>query len=277
MDIVYPSYHGSLIEQYFTRKTGRFEMTYRAIPMAKAGLFLCFTNRCGSTLVASEASSLGFCGKPNNHLNYEFFNADFVEEFSDRNDISNLQDYVEAIYEEFGSPLGLFFTKGSLDQLAWMKRCGVIGIAVPTYHYLRVVRRDLIAQAVSLLIAQQTGQWTTIHAPSADRPSYDHQSIADAVAYLAKTAAEIDIYFSILDINPTCFVYEDILADLAQIGQKLQGLTGLNALPRGPRTLDVQKQSQSVNEQWAQRFRNEVVAASAALCPPADLCQGHVA
>ena len=30
--------------------------------------------------MAAEASSLGFCGKPNSHLNYEFFNSDFVED-----------------------------------------------------------------------------------------------------------------------------------------------------------------------------------------------------
>lgn len=261
MDLASSSYHGSMIEKYFERRYGRFEPVSRRLTAA-FGLFLCFSNRCGSTLVAAEASSLGFCGKPNSHLNYEFFNSDFVIEYCENNGISTFQRYVEAVHEEFRSPLNIFFTKGSLDQLIWLKRCGVIGTALPVYQYLRVIRRDLVAQAVSLVIAEQTGRWTIMHEPSSDILSYDHQKIANAVSYIAKITADTDVYFSLLGMQPTYFVYEEILPDLTQVGEKLQGLTGINALPRGPRTLEVERQSQRVNLEWAQRFRDEVIGAS---------------
>jgi LPS sulfotransferase NodH len=262
MDIASESYHGSLIEEYFARKSGSFEPASRALPTAACGLFLCFSNRCGSTLVAAEASSLGFCGKPNSHLNYEFFNSDFVIEYCEQNSISTFQQYVEAIYEEFSSPLNIFFTKGSLDQLVWLKRSGVIGVALPNYHYLRVTRRDLVAQAVSIVIAHQTGQWTSMHGHSRGVPSYDHQKIAGAVSYFAKITADADVYFSLLDVQPAYFVYEEVLADIAQVGEKLQRLTGIDALPRMPRTLEVQKQTQRMNLEWAQRFRDEAIGVS---------------
>lgn len=101
-----------------------------------------------------------------------------------------------------------------------------------------------------------------MHEPSSDILSYDHQKIANAVSYIAKITADTDVYFSLLGMQPTYFVYEEILPDLTQVGEKLQGLTGINALPRGPRTLEVERQSQRVNLEWAQRFRDEVIGAS---------------
>ncbi len=252
------SYHGTQIEEYFARKSGGFPLVSGAITEAACALFLCFTNRCGSTLVSAEASSLGFCGKPNDHLNYEFFNSDFVIEYSEKNSIDTLQQYVEAIYTEFRSPLNIFFSKGSLDQIAWMRRSGIIGVAFPHYHYIRVTRRDLIAQAISFLIAEQTGQWTSFHKPTTAVLSYDREKIAGVLAYFARITADTDIYFSMLDVDPTHFVYEEVQIDLAQVSAKLQRLTGINALPRGPRTLAVQKQSHSLNLEWSRLFRAEV-------------------
>jgi hypothetical protein len=40
----------------------------------------------------------------------------------------------------FRSPMNIFFAKGSSDQLVWRKRCGGIGVALPAYHYIRVIR-----------------------------------------------------------------------------------------------------------------------------------------
>lgn len=258
MEIFSESYHGSEIEKYFARKSGGFEPISRVVEGAACGLFLCFTNRCGSTLVAAEASALGYCGKPNDHLNYEFFNSDFVVEYSEKNSISTLQQYVEAIYEEFGSLLKIFFTKGSLDQLMWLRRCGVIGVAFPVYHYLQVVRRDLVAQAVSFVIAEQTGQWTTMHRPYTGDLFYDQGRVANAISYFSKMTADANIYFSLLDVQPAYFSYEEVLVDLSQVGEKLKALTAIDALPRRSRTLDVGRQSQNLNLEWCQRFRAEV-------------------
>jgi trehalose 2-sulfotransferase len=255
------SWHGGAIEDYFTRKSGRFEPARRAVAGAACGLFLCFTNRCGSTLIAAEASALGYCGKPNAYLNYEFFNADFVVDYCEQNGISDLQTYVEALFAEFGSPLRLFFTKGSLDQLAWMRRTGIIGIAFPNHHYLRVTRRDLIAQAVSFVIADQTGRWTSLHRETGDAIQYDADRIAAALAYFSPMIADADLYFTLIGADPVHFVYEEAQRDLSQVGLRLQRLTGLAPLPRAGRTLDIQSQNQPANREWAERFRNEAIAA----------------
>ena len=146
-------------------------------------------------------------------------------EYSEQTSISTFQQYVEALYEEFRSPSNIFFTKGSLEQISWLKRSGVIGVAFSTYHYLRVTRRDLVAQAVSLVIAEQTGRWTSLHKPVDRILSYDHEKITATISYLAKITSDTDVYFSLLGVNPEYFVYEEVLADLAQVGTKLQHLT----------------------------------------------------
>ena len=251
-------YHGTAIENYFSRKSGCFT-PINCVSASGLGVFLCFTNRCGSTLVAAEASALGYCGRPNTHLNYEFFNVDFVEEFCEAHSILTFQDYFEAVYEEFRSPLGIFFTKGSLEQIIWLKRSGVIGVAIPDIRYLRVARKDLVAQAISFVIAEQTGQWTSKHTVTSDMLTYDHQKIANAILNFAKISSDTDVYFSLIGTQPACFVYENIIGDINEVSRKLQALTGIEPLPRGPRTLDVQKQAQGVNLEWAQRFRGEAL------------------
>jgi trehalose 2-sulfotransferase len=255
------SWHGGAIEDYFIRKSGRFEPAHRAVAGAACGLFLCFTNRCGSTLIAAEASSLGYCGQPNAYRNYEFFNADFVTGYCDRNAIYDLQGYVEAIFAEFSSPLGIFFTKGSLDQLAWLRRAGVIGVAFPTHHYLRVTRNDLVAQAVSFVIAEQTGRWTSLHPETDAVIHYDADRIAAALAYFSPTITDAGLYFSLIDAEPAHFLYEEARLDLSQVGARLQRLTGIAPLPRAARTLDLQRQSRPENQEWARRFRDEALAA----------------
>ncbi len=171
--------------------------------------------------------------------------------------IATFQQYVEAIYEEFASPLNIFFSKAQIDQIPWLNRCGVIGAAFPVYHYIRVTRNDLVAQAVSFLIAMQTRQWTSLHASTNAVLRYDFEKISNAIAHFALLNAKADIYFSLIGANPVCFIYEEIIADLAQVGPKLQSLTGISAMPCRPRTLPVEIQSRPEKLDWARRYRAE--------------------
>jgi LPS sulfotransferase NodH len=248
------SYHGTIIEKYFIDKTGIFDPI--TLPKEIQSIFLCFTNRCGSTLVADEASALGFCGKANSHLNFELFNSDFVIEYCEANSIKSFQSYLDAVVQEFISPLNFFFSKASLDQLAWLSRVGVIGRAFKRPIYLRVVRKDILKQSVSYLIAEQTNKWTCKHNGNGRVPQYNREDIANAMSFFEGVNTDADLYFHRLKEKTIFFFYEDVVADLDLVRVKLEMATNVPSR-RSHRVLDVKPQRSEINDEWERRFRAE--------------------
>src|SRR5437763_2154176 len=152
------SEHGKAIDDHFQLDS---DEEHGFLP--KKTLILCFTNRCGSTLLASLLSLYGVFGKPNKQNNFEYFNSDAVIDYSRTNSIASMSDYIRSIMKTFTTASGFFSTKLSLDQLVWMtKRCYLRRHFInPIFIY--VVRRNVVAQAISLSIALQTHRWTSLH------------------------------------------------------------------------------------------------------------------
>ena len=248
------SHHGTLIEKYFIDKSGTFDPI--TLPKRMQSIFLCFTNRCGSTLVADEASALGFCGKATSEPNFELFNSNIVMEYCEANSIKSFQGYLDAIVQEFTSPLNFFFSKVSLDQLVWLSRVGVIARAFKNPIYLRVVRKDILKQAVSYLIAEQTNKWTSKHSGNGCVPQYNRENIANAMSFFESDNADADLYFDRLKAKPICFFYEDIVADLDRVRVELEKATNVPAR-RSHRALDVKPQRSEINDAWERRFMVE--------------------
>ncbi|MBB2191919.1 FkbM family methyltransferase [Gluconacetobacter azotocaptans] len=247
------SYHGERIEEYFKNKTGKFERISKILSSQKI-FFVYFTNRCGSTFFCAEASALGYCGEPNAHLNYEYFNSDAVIEFCDAENIGSLSDYVSAIEKRYRSSLGTFMVKASLDQLAWLFRVG-IATAFPDRIFVQSVRRDLLEQSVSMMIARQTGRWTSLHPDSAVAPELDIAQAIDFMHYVAKINADSDLLFNMLGITPYRMVYEDMLAAPVSIRRMLEHSTGIMARRNGCRSLPLSRQATALNKAWVEQIR----------------------
>ncbi len=251
------SAHGKAIEDYFIAESGSFQRDeFPEVP--HQAILLCFTNRCGSTLVAAEASAWGFCGKPNHRLNYEMFNSEFVIECCDYNRIGSFQEYLTFIAREFVSPLGTFFSKVSIDQLAWLSRVGVFGSGLRNPLVASVIRRNILAQAISFTIAEHTGEWTSFHPSSAVEPSINPERIAELMTDISHLNAEAELFFDLARPRLVRFIYEDVVEHTSQVRDRLEHATGLRAPPRRERTLDVRIQRKEVNRDWERALRAQI-------------------
>lgn len=248
------SQHETLVTKYFAKFRGDSK---DETPIVDNSIFLCFTNRCGSTLVGSELSRYGIFGSPDARKNYEYFDGDTIVEVCKREAFLSLNRYVSYLVDTFTSPNGFFSTKVSVGQLAWLTRIGLVKRCFQDPNYIFVRRRNTVAQAISLSIAVQSRRWTSLHAQSDAELRYDPDQIVKALRNITMANALFEIFFELHGIDPIRIVYEDVESDASKIGEIVQERLGISFSEQAASTLPVTKQRAFVNGEWEVRFRAE--------------------
>jgi LPS sulfotransferase NodH len=130
--------------------------------------------------------------------------------------------------------------------------------------YIHVSRRDKVAQAVSLLKAEQSGLWH-VGADGSDRqrtpPSgpvhYDSARIAELLGDLEGDDAAWNEFFVRYDIKPVRIEYETLAARPDAEVQKILLALGLPREREGGLTVQTSKMADDQSNAWAERFRRE--------------------
>lgn len=211
--IIYsPQIHEQQIIEYFSQD-GRNIFSGEHSPATPDNYVLCFTNRCGSNWLAALMQSTGLIG-----LADEYFNAPRLIRTCDNTDTNSLN---AAFYNQASSKKeqveGKFFTKLSWDQLLFFAKMRIIPDMMPNTKYILMHRRDMAAQALSELVAEQTGQWTSIwNSGKNGKRELDKitdlqiQSKIDDITFKYQ---QFWRYFGTFGIEPIEIYYEDLVAD----------------------------------------------------------------
>jgi trehalose 2-sulfotransferase len=167
-------------------------------------------------------------------------------------------EYIQAVHSRTSTPNGIAATK-----LFWREyeqyfvKPGLVfdEIGMPVWA-IRLGRRDRVAQAVSLHIAQQTRRWRSEHASRLDSPPvYDLDSLRRCFLSLERDAAGWDAWFEEHRPDAPVLVYEEVVADLAGAVDTVLsaiGETRTNEIvPRQARMADER------NAEWIERFLEE--------------------
>lgn len=178
-------------------------------------LIILFTPRSGSSWFGDLLRSTLVLGEPDESLNQDV-NAEIIRRFGARTEI----DYLNALETETASTNGAFSMEviwghielSEIDFLGYYRDASFV--------YLR--RKDILAQAISLLLATETG---VFHNPSGD--AVTNQAAAELLASPEKTFAAIrrwwghllnyecltEVQFAIRGISPLRLYYEGIVDD----------------------------------------------------------------
>ena len=204
----------------------------------RASYIICSTPRSGSTLLCDLLKATGIAGHPQS-----YFMDQFYEEWAEQFGVST-QDwpapdafdlrYLQAVREqastshsyERGDVFALRVQQESLHGLC--QRLAVLfpgqqsdrdllHAAFGTGHYIHLSRENKVAQAVSLLRAQQSGLWH-IHPDGSERerlsrprkPVYDFDAIKQLVTRLEDQDRAWSDWFEEQDINPLTVTYETL-------------------------------------------------------------------
>jgi LPS sulfotransferase NodH len=216
---------------------------------------MCYTNRCGSSMVCSALSRMGLAGRPNGFLNYEYLHYDAVRAEAGNADAPGLEGYLQYCIDRYGSPGGSFTLKTSVQQLNFLIELGYMDKALTDARILFVRRRNVIAQAVSLWTVLQDGRWTSLHKPpAAPPPTYDPVGILQIARSIYEGNAWFEMLFDYHAITPITIWYEDYADNEAGL---LSALAPHYAriLPPGESALPVARQATAEKCAWESAVR----------------------
>ena len=209
---------------------------------------VCSTPRSGSGLLCRGLAGTERAGAP-----LEYFNSVHRGTLSDRWGCGpSLGDYVKALYAHRTTPDGLFGTKLHWDQFVAL-RAEALGTTAdlsvdflerlfPNVTYVRIMRRDLDRQAVSLWYALNTGTWSVASDDIDDGERagvpYSREGIERCRNEIENAEAQWDRVLRFNGIQPIQVVYEELDAAYAEtikrVARRVTSAVGPIAVPPPP-------------------------------------------
>jgi LPS sulfotransferase NodH len=234
---------------------------------------ICATPRTGSSLLCGLLGSTGVAGHPES-----YFRGPDEQEWAARWGIADPSDgafsyagYVRAAIETGRTGNGVFAARimwGTLDE--------VIAKLAPVYpdcagsdisllnrvfgrtRFIYLQRGDVVAQAVSLLRAEQTNVWfeTDTHRPAPERePRFDPDQIHERVLLIEEHNRAWRQWFASAGLRPHLVHYEDLAADPVAITRGVLGFLELELSADREIVVQHRRLADELNTQWIDRYR----------------------
>ena len=229
-------------------------------------VFICTLPRTGSSLLAADMRSTNALGTPR-----EFFNRPRYERLIERWDIprGDLDAYIAKLHAKTASPNGVLAVKLMVRHLDILTKEGMLPpepgrLRNLTNHFgdvvvVKLLRKDKLRQAISLTKAQQTGKWGVLKEQTAE-PFYDRDALVANLVRIVEDEAMWERELEASELTPAITIdYEDIPPArdelLLQIAELLE-LPDPAAIVanRDREDIKLQKQSDSLTEEWYDRF-----------------------
>ena len=244
-----------------------------------ASYVICGTPRSGSTLLVEMLISTGIAGRPNSYFREQSI-ADWADDWGvDRShgmdDAAFDARYVPAMLQIGRAGTGIFGLRIMWSSVAdAARRLGrIYGPADVTalfeqafgpVLYIHLSRQDKVAQAISLVRAEQSGLWhlaadgSVYEGAETPRPNvYDASRIAAVFAELNSDDAAWEAFFASRRITPVRLVYETMTADPQAALASILAALGLDVDVAKGVSVGTAKLASSTSREWAERFRRE--------------------
>ena len=240
-----------------------------------SGYLLCGSPRSGSTLLCDLLARSRVAGVPGSYFRPASI-PDFVKEWG--LSVSRQgwdRSYVDAVRRHGERGTGCFGMRIMWsDMPAFVDRLGslfpdVSGVrellrsALGIEHFVRLSRDDKVAQAVSLVMAAQTGLWHRNADGSVREGSepvepalYDHKLIASELRMLEVEERGWTSWFASESIEPLELTYETLSSEPVETTRLVLGYVGARAV--NVPSVGTARLATSLNKDWAERFNAEL-------------------
>lgn len=242
--------------------------------MPAAGSYLiCATPRTGSSLLCGLLDSTGVAGHPESWFRRED-ERDLATGWgiADPSDGAfGYADYVRAAIAAGSTANGVFAARimwGTLDEVVAHLRplypdfggsgAALLSAAFGRTRFVYLRRGDVVAQAVSLLRAEQTNVWFETagerQAPAGE-PRFAFGEIRDRVTVIEDHNRAWQEWFDSAGIRPHLVLYEELAAAPVRVARGVIDFLGL-ALPAGREiTVRHKRLADDLNAQWIESYR----------------------
>jgi LPS sulfotransferase NodH len=227
------------------------------------------TPRTGSFLLCEGLAATGLAGVPQ-----EYAAPEDVASWRDFHGCTTHAEYFFRFPDLCRTPNGVFGAKLMWPQyVAWgrdarhylrsnMSTPDIIRTLTGPPHVVRLVRRDVLRQAISWVRAQATGVWSRRRgAPvSAGRglPEYDPVLLRQAVNRLEHQNRNWEAAFSLSDSPTLTVVYEDLTEAYVATVARVLDFLGLPWDAKLPEP-SLSRQADDITEHWVERAQHDLV------------------
>lgn len=220
-------------------------------------VLLGFFNRSGSNLLGSHLRDLNGVGGFKENLNHPV-----IRKVAEQEGLTSFPDYFRyGPAKQAKFPKKIVGYKASWDQVLMLKRARIDQM-YQGVRLMHIMREDLISQAISLVIAQQTQQWTSEQTGNASaEPVYDAVQIGKAVQVCAEAGARMQMLAQFLDIPYLRVSYEALTGSPTTVMTQVGDFLGRDLSHWTPGEESIKRQATGLNEDWRARFTRDASAA----------------
>jgi len=238
------------------------------------GYVLCASPRSGSTLLCDLLTQTGSAGHPQSYFMPASI-PDYAREWGLSVEMPEWnRSYVDAVLEHGNAGTGSFGMRimwrdmtGFLEHLRRLypnldSDVDILRNVLGVERLVHLSRDDRVAEAVSLVLAKQTGLWhrnadgseRERNAPPAP-PRYDHDEIDLELRLLDAEAAGWSAWFDESEIVPLAITYEELAANPSDT--LLRVIEHVGGRISGPIETRTSRLATELNAEWSARFRRE--------------------
>ncbi len=241
---------------------------------------ICTAPRSGSTLLCGQLAATGRAGNPDSYLHRQSLDEWLSDHDLTREAYASDREAAAAVLaaaqKKGEAGTGIFGLRMQRPSFAFfMEQAAALFPGVPTDAdriraafgetlYIHLSRRDKLAQAISMVKAEQTGLWhRNADGSELERlappcpPAYDARRIRDKIETLTALDAEWPDWFAREGIKPLCLIYEDLSADLQDALARVLAALDLDPNLAEAVKTPTAKLADEISQQWAARFRAE--------------------
>jgi trehalose 2-sulfotransferase len=229
-------------------------LDFPTVTAASRRYAICSTPRSGSHFLGQLLFATGVMGCP-----LEYFHPQNVLRWQERQQAAQAADLLPFLERIRTSPNGCFGAKVHFSHVATLSRHLPLAAFLDSFAHVHITRRDVLAQAISYVRAQQTDQWISRMPASGRTPVYDTDRIRRRLIEVVRQNASWDHLFHSFGVRRLAVEYEELAADPAKIVRDIAAFVGVtldpNAAAPTPRTA---RQRDEVSDTWRARFVEEM-------------------
>lgn len=233
--------------------SARYDMHGRG-PLRRAYI-IAASYRSGSTHLCTRLWHTGVLGAPFEYLNYEHE----MRFMYSRLGASSPADYLRRLIQHRMSDNGVFGLKAHFHHFrAALRTFPDLLQRLAPVQFIFIRRNDKLAQAVSLAKALQSRAWLSLSTvPAQGIPLfYSREFISACLAEVLRQETSWTQWFEAQGLTAHNVHYEDLLHDERQVVGDICRLLGVQGdAPSRSEVPVLSRQSDCVNTQWADRYR----------------------
>jgi LPS sulfotransferase NodH len=224
-------------------------LRWRAKPR---GYVICATPRSGSNYLCQLLASTGVLGVPR-----EYFNAPGRRAYDDPNYPEDPHQQLAQITSTGATPNGIYAFKVHPFQLEGLKGTIDPFRELPKLRVVRLLRNDLLGQAISWWRAQQTGQHRASDS-ALKTAEYDEGHIRESLEFIQSQNGYWRDHLRNLGLTALDIAYEDLCRNPQAQIDRVAAYLGVRQAARVDASLvSVTAQRNQTTENWRQRFLAE--------------------